>query len=278
MRADRWLTLSVARHFAQGDTGALPILMYHSISSKTENRQHPYYDTTTRLEIFHAQVEHLRQKGYRAPALRDALDKTSGPKVVFTFDDGFEDFLTAAWPVLRSAGFSATVFLPTSFIGDDRKVFLGTPCLTWREVRLLHSQGVEFGSHTVSHSELVRQTRNDVRRELSDSRHAIEDHLGTPITSFSYPYAFPEADREFVSFFRDALNEAGYKAGVTTRIGRHTVNDDPFLLKRLPINSEDDIPFFGAKLEGAYDWMHSLQIVFKTIKTGIQRRTFSESK
>ena len=78
--------------------------------------------------------------------------------VVITFDDGFRDFYTAAFPVMQEHQFTATVFLPTAFIGEDRRSFKGAECLTWEEVRRLRRAGVQFGSHTVNHPRLVEWT------------------------------------------------------------------------------------------------------------------------
>src|SRR6185369_12183946 len=105
-------------------------------------------------------------------------------------DDGFRNFHTEAFPVLQKHQFTATVFLPTGFIGDaadvpsgqsrvedngpaenaeaegvlvaplpgsqaspgrGRRSFKGTECLTWEEVRELRNSGIRFGSHTVTH-------------------------------------------------------------------------------------------------------------------------------
>ncbi len=74
--------------------------------------------------------------------------------MVITFDDGFADFYTNAFPLLNRYGFSATVYLPTAYIGKSAREFKGVECLTWDQVRALDRAGVEFGSHTVSHPQL----------------------------------------------------------------------------------------------------------------------------
>ena len=208
------------------------------------------------------------------------------PKLVcITFDDGFRDFYMGAFPVLQKHGFTATVFLPTAFIAGSRSVqglrFDGSgfevPChfpfrnphsefLTWNEVRELRQAGIQFGSHTVNHPRLVELPWNEVAEELRESKQELEQHLGEPVTTFAYPFAFPQANRAFVQDFRRLLAEIGYTCCATTELGRVGLGDDPYRLKRLPANSLDDLGLYRAKLEGCYDWLALAQGMIKTVK------------
>jgi peptidoglycan/xylan/chitin deacetylase (PgdA/CDA1 family) len=187
--------------------------------------------------------------------------------VVLTFDDGYRDFYSEAFPILRKFGFPATVFLPTQFIHPDRNIpFKRGVCMTWQEVRELRREGVLFGSHTVSHSQLKSLPKKDIAYEIRESKKNIEDSLGEDVESFSYPYAFPDEDRGLVAYLREELESCGYRNGVSTRIGTATIRDDRYFIRRLPMNGSDDAPLFKAKLEGGYDWLNQLQFLFKMIK------------
>jgi peptidoglycan/xylan/chitin deacetylase (PgdA/CDA1 family) len=270
-RLDRALTISLARwqQLSRATPRAgIPILMYHSVSENLDLQPSPYYRLTTSPRRFRGQMQWLSDNGYRTIGIPDALAALGKPPshasarlVVLTFDDGFRDFLTDAWPVLHSCGFTATVFLPTAFIGPDRKQFKGRDCLTWDEARELVRGGVSFGSHTVSHRKLRGLPWPEISRELRASRQDIEDALGTAVTLFAHPYAFPREDPRFVADLRSELVESGYEIGVTTLIGRLRKGDDPLCVKRLPVNDHDDKELLRCKLSGAYDWIGRAQAV-----------------
>jgi peptidoglycan/xylan/chitin deacetylase (PgdA/CDA1 family) len=243
--------------------------MYHSISDRDEPGRRPYYRTVTASDVFGSQMRLLRECGYRTIGLNEAGQisgkAVAGRRVIITFDDGFRDFHTHAFPILSRFGFTATMFLPTAYIANERRQFNGIECLTWSEVRELERSGMVFGSHTVTHPQLRTLSLPAVRRELEYSKEAIEDKIGRPVTSFSYPYAFPEADRNFCRELRTILGECGYTNGVSTTIGTAGQRSDVFFYKRLPVNSCDDARLFAAKIEGAYDWLHSAQYALKLL-------------
>jgi peptidoglycan/xylan/chitin deacetylase (PgdA/CDA1 family) len=281
LRLDRCLTLSIFRTLkrldSKGTVRRVPILMYHSISDEPEAGVRPYYRLTTHPRRFAEQMQWLNQRGYWGVSLELALamladgEADNWPLVVITFDDGYRDFYTEAWPVLQRHSFAATVFLPTALVGSQRKSFRGRECLTWSEVRDLHAQGVRFGSHTVSHPKLHELPWNRIEDELRFSRQSLEQELGEKIYSFAYPYAFPQEDRRFTARFAALLRAQGYRSCVTTRIGRARMDEDLFSLRRLPVNSGDDEALFIAKLQGAYDWMSVVQNAFRFGKVWAKR-------
>jgi peptidoglycan/xylan/chitin deacetylase (PgdA/CDA1 family) len=244
--------------------------MYHSIRDGAEGR-HPYYETSTSPRVFAQQMRFLHEGGYRTLKLAEVLQGAAGchpeKSVVITFDDGYADFYRNAFPLLAEHGFTATAFVITGLLKAQRTCFKGTECLNLPEVRELHSQGISIGSHTVTHPELKLLRQDEVESELSGSQKTLEDALGAPVKSFSYPFAFPEADRGFVSKLADLLNKCGYENGVTTILGTAHPGADRWFLPRLPINSHDDLRFFQAKLEGAYDWLHRIQLASKILRS-----------
>lgn len=268
--------------------------MYHSIAADAETGVEPYFQVRTSPTRFAEHMQWVADLGYRAVSLREGLSwldqQRAGPAsvpdacrlVAVTFDDGFQDFLDAAFPVLQRHGFSATMYLPTAFIGEERKTFKGHTCLTWGEVRELDAADIEFGSHTVNHPRLTDLPWLEIESELRDSKGVIEQQLGRAVQSFAYPYAFPQENRRFAKRFRALLERSGYLSSVTTTIGRVHCGSDLHELPRLPANSVDDRQLLEAKLAGGYDWVALPQMTHKHAKRCLryfsQRRRLQQDK
>lgn len=271
-RLDRLASVYVAHPLAKL-TGrvskvCVPILNFHSVSDNLFGKVHPYHQINTSVSVFAQQMRWLRRGGYRTISLLDLLGgfaaaEDLSKRIVLTFDDGYRDFYTDAFPILKQCGFTATVFLATDRIQDTSHRLEGADYLTWHEVKELHSQGVLFGSHSVTHADLRSLAPEEINYEIAYSKEAIEDKIGAPVDSFAYPFEFPEEDPDFTRYLADILQNCGYSNGVSSMIGRATPKDAPLFLPRLRVNSWDDDELLRAKLEGGYDWLRWPQLVYK---------------
>jgi peptidoglycan/xylan/chitin deacetylase (PgdA/CDA1 family) len=255
-------------------TQGIPVLMYHSISEEPETGVRPYYRTATHPKVFNNHMQYLYEHGYAVIDLHAAITALESDKnvyrkyVVITFDDGLRDFYTNALPILKKYSFPATVFVPTGLI-DTGQPLKDRPVMTWDEIQELKSQGIQIGSHTVSHMQLKDLPLEQLKYELEISKACLEAQLGESIDTFCYPYAFPEGNVEFLPTLKEILVNAGYRYATGTRIGTLKKGDDPYYIKRIPMNSCDDILLFEAKLNGGYDWLYGPQMAFKKLKQGI---------
>ena len=268
--ATLYLSMPLTRAIGLGRGTRLPILMYHSISGNLFGMSHPFYQIHTLPAIFSEQMRWLRSEGYRSldlpgawAALASGADLSNS--VVLTFDDGYRDFYTEAMDVLKQCGFTATIFLATDRIRQNSARIAGADYLTWGEVRELHREGIRFGSHTVTHADLRSLEPEDLEFELGQSKEIIEQNLGVAIDSFSYPFSFPEEDKNLVRFLEDLLENFGFDYGVTTTLGRAARKNNKFFLPRLPVNNWDDRDLLRAKVEGGYDWLHWPQLLKRSI-------------
>ena len=241
--------------------------MYHGIRRESEFSQ-AYFQTTTAPEKFRAHMQFLRDRGYTTVRMDELFADTDGDRgqqkrVAITFDDGNSDFYTEALPVLLRHGFTATVFVITGFTSGSSQTETRS-YLTWSEIKEVRAQGIEIGSHTVSHPELWRLSRRELEYEIGHSKDAIEQQLGAKIEAFSHPLAFPEHDKRYTNLLSDLLQQHGYETAVSTIVGTAEPGQRRYTLPRLPVNSHDDLRFFQAKLEGAYDWVHIAQFFYKS--------------
>lgn len=206
------------------------ILTYHSIADGPSPLEIP-------PAIFAQQMDWLRSNA-RVMPLRELVDALVIHKplpartVVLTFDDGFRDFHAAAAPVLLRLGLPATVFLPTMYVGGIND-WPGQPAwvvpqalMSWSEIRELAEQGIEFGSHSVTHPDLTTLRATDFLGEYDRSKEEIESHTGRPADFFCYPYG------RWNQMVRDALEER-YRGACSTGAGVVEADADPFALPRV---------------------------------------------
>ncbi|BDI32150.1 polysaccharide deacetylase [Capsulimonas corticalis] len=228
------------------DWSPVPILMYHAVEDAPRAPQYKHF-YVTRSE-FAAQMRMLKRGGYTPitfPILAEAMAGGAtlpAKPVLLTFDDGYENLLTNAHPLLRDLNFPYTVFLVSERIGKTNEWvieegFDATPLLDWNQIREMAAwDGVSFQAHTATHPHLNRIGQDQLRRELTVSKQQLEQELQLPMDVLCYPYG--HLSEEVVAETR----AAGYAMAVTTEFGRVRRGDDPL---RLPRISVYHVPFLS---------------------------------
>jgi peptidoglycan/xylan/chitin deacetylase (PgdA/CDA1 family) len=228
----------------------VPVLMYHMVRESSHPAEKRYACSPA---MFRRQMAYLKKSGYRVISLGDLATSVAGGtqlngrEVVITFDDGFRDNYTNALPVLRQYGFSAAVFVVSGSVGgaNEWMVQNGYPrreMASWDELREMAEQGVEIGSHTVTHCSLDTADERSATCELRDSRQQIGERLGRPVRFFAYPYG------RLTQGTAAMVKAAGYDAACSTRSGFNNAGTDPFILRRLEIYGTDSLWRFALKL------------------------------
>jgi peptidoglycan/xylan/chitin deacetylase (PgdA/CDA1 family) len=106
----------------------------------------------------------------------------------------------------------------------------GRLMLSWEEVREMHRAGFSFGAHTVGHPILTRLSLSGARREMRESKEAIEAALGAPVQTFAYPNG---SAADFGVEHKEALRDLGFRCALTTIFGVNRPGDDLFELRRI---------------------------------------------
>ena len=234
LRLDRLITLYFASPLSRvlrfRSIASVPILAYHSISDNLFGYSHPYYQINTSPGVFAEQMKWLRRHGYHTVTQLQAFDalehgaRLPSRPIMITFDDGYRGVWADALPVLMRMHMPATAYVITDRISNGDPSFL-----TWSELRALDANGVAVGSHTVTHADLTTLDDAQALAQLTDSRRALEQHLGRPVQWFAYP-AGAENQR-----IVDLTRRAGYVLAVTTQPGTVQSAADPLELHRYEV-------------------------------------------
>lgn len=228
---------------------AVSVFMYHQVGHFNRPKTHraDYCD----VDRFKNQMWLLKLSGYTVISLSDACkgvfegaDLPPRPAVL-TFDDGYQDFDQFAWPILNEFGYPATVFLVSRLIGAGSTWDMSLPAAALMSsvtIRRLHREGVNFGSHTLSHCRLSQLSTAEQRKEIFESKSEIENILGEQITDFCYPYG----DYDLRS--RDLVAEANYSSALTCIRGAANGADNRYEIPRKAISYGDNMIGFLWKL------------------------------
>jgi peptidoglycan/xylan/chitin deacetylase (PgdA/CDA1 family) len=224
----------------------LRVLTYHSIAEARHDRD------SVDPELLRAHLRYLTTRGWRSLDPRAferevrGLPRRKGPPgYLLTFDDGYADMLSAAWPILGSFGCRPIVFVVTDCVGGTDR-FNGSIAprrmLTWEELRQLQASGVTIGSHSCSHRPLVGLSLAELEREVVGSKARLESELGCRADYFAYPYG---ASTPVVEA---CVAQAGYQAAFAgpgpTRA--------PFRIARTAIGGADSVSRLRLKLSPLY--------------------------
>ncbi len=265
-----WLLRSRGKPAESG----LRILFYHRVSNDRD-------ELAVRTDMFARQMDHLAAEGYRAVDVCTAarlLDEniSLSRTVALSFDDGYRDVAENAAPVLARHGFGATVFVAPAVI--DGSASFGwyrrqPPLLSWEEIAEL-DRGATFGfeAHSLTHPNLLELSDEDARREIADSKAALEERLGREVEGFSYPAGL------FGARERTLVSEAGYRLAVSCEPGVNDARTDRFALRRRQIDARDRLLDFKAKVGGGHDSPPLLRSAYRRYRFGADRPISASSR
>jgi peptidoglycan/xylan/chitin deacetylase (PgdA/CDA1 family) len=252
-RAQEWLARRAGRRF-------MAILLFHRVTDQV-----PADGLTVPTAPFRDICAMLHRR-FRVVPLAEVFDAVRSGRdmpprtVAVTFDDCYRDNLFAA-RVLAEHGLPATFFIPTGFVGTDHTFPWdhGLPAmsnLNWDEVRKMAALGHEIGSHTVTHADLGAVSDEEARRELCESKEALEKQLGRRVRWLAYPFGGKKNFRPVVLALAE---EAGYEGCLSGYGGFVRPGADPRLLPRDAAPCYQGLNELHLYLRGCLDWYYALK-------------------
>lgn len=210
----------------------VPILYYHSIATEKGN------ELRMPVEKFREQMQYLKDNGYYTLSLDQLYDFLVNNKpipkksVAITFDDGYEDNYTGAFPILKEFRFHAAIFVITKTVDTDSSY------LTSAQLKEMSDYGIDIESHTVSHNDLDKYSYDQQYKELTVSKQFLEALLQKPVKYFVYPSGKYNQDT------LAAVKKADYYMAFNTENKWAGKEDGIYTLKRVFLSSSFGMDVF----------------------------------
>jgi len=225
----------------------VPILMYHYISEPPADADIYRKDLSVPPARFESHLRYLQEHGYRVITLDDLLAFLAYGKplpdrpVILTFDDGYEDNYTHAFPLLRQYGMVGHFFIISDFVNQRRSGYM-----TWPQIEEMAAAGQRIGSHSRDHPDLKGKSVDYLVWQALGGLEAIQEHVGYHPRWISYPAG--SYDDQTIAVYRSAH----YWGGLSTEQGATHTLEQIFALRRVRVRGTHTAADLAALL--ALDW------------------------
>jgi glycosyltransferase involved in cell wall biosynthesis/SAM-dependent methyltransferase len=227
----------------------IPVLAYHRVADDGPAALSPWRVTP---QAFEAQMRLLRRHGYYTVTPEQMLQHMHrraplpGRPVLITFDDAYQDFADAAWPVLQACGFGATVFAVVDRVGDAARwdADAGPPArlMDSQTIVALSRQGVCFGSHLASHAPAPTLSSRALLDEVVRYKTQLEAWTGGPVRTIAAPYGAVDER------YHRTIAAAGLSLGFTSDHGTANLWAAPGRTPRVEVRGDWSLADFAAAL------------------------------
>lgn len=217
------------------DNRGVPVLYYHSVDPSEKN------EVTISPQKLKEQLLFIKNSGYTTLTMAELNDYILNNKpipeksIVITFDDGYMDNYTNAFPILKELDMKATVFVITNGIDDGYY-------MSSAQLKEMSDYGLDIESHTNKHLHLNELTYEQQLEELKTSKEKIEGITGKTVLSVAYPFG------DLNENSKKAVTEAGYSLAFTTDLGYADRDDHAITLDRIYVSSTYTMDQFKDRL------------------------------
>ena len=221
--------------------------MYHYVSEPPADADIYRRDLSVAPANFEAQLAWLQSQGYESITLTDLVYHLArgwplpDKPVILTFDDGYRDNYTNAFPLLQEYGYTGTFFLVTGPIDFENPDYL-----TWDMVEEMHQAGMDFQPHSYRHLDLRGTGLDFLIFEILAPKEAIEARTGETPRFYAYPSGRYD-DRTIA-----VLKSANYWGAVITEQGATHTSDGLFELDRVRVRWRHTVEDFAELM--ALEW------------------------
>lgn len=203
----------------------LPVFMYHNVSDDVGTDKYVNnYISPSKLD---SELKYINDNKYQTIFESDLLDLENYTKpIALTFDDGYENFYTNAYPLLKKYKEKATVNIITKFI--NKKNYLTTSQI----IEMKNSGFISFESHTQTHQDLTKISDKSLDKELSGSKDDLKNNFNIDSKVICYPSG---------KYNDNVINSAKkyYSLGLAIKNKEYNVNNDKsYEIPRVRINRD----------------------------------------
>ncbi len=205
----------------------VPILMYHYVEYVTDERDTIRKSLALTPHVFEKQLQTLVNDGYTFITTKDLADvldekaKLPAKPIILTFDDGYGDFYTDVFPLLKKHNVKAVTYIVPGVL--DKLNYMTSS----QAAEVAKSDLVEIGAHTVHHAWLKGMGKEQATYEIGESKKMLEANYGKPVVSFAYPYG------AFDSQAADIAKQVGFRTAVSTVPGIESSKNNQYFLYRI---------------------------------------------
>jgi peptidoglycan/xylan/chitin deacetylase (PgdA/CDA1 family) len=218
----------------------VPILMYHYISAPPSDADSVRLDLSVTPKNFRQQMGWLKDKGFTSITPNDLYAALTRGKrlpthpVLLTFDDGYADAYTDAFPILKEFGFTGTFFVVSGFIDSGSSDYL-----TWKQAKEMAKAGMSIQNHSRTHKGMQGRDHDWLVDQIVVPRDRIEEEIGIRPRFFCYPSGYYDDDTI------QELQDAGFVAAFTVADGTFAYTDDMMRLPRVRMHGTTTLAQFA---------------------------------
>ncbi len=223
------------------------IFYFHSVYKENRRR-------------FEEQIKFIKKNASPINLAEDKELKPNKKYFSLTFDDGFQNLLDNVIPFLKKENLPATIFIPTDYIGKQPKWLISSEIyekdksefiMTEVQIKNLDKSLFSIGSHTCSHPYLSKLSKDEIKRELDESKKILESIVNYNINMLSFPHGD----------YSEKVIEIAESLGYNKMFGviADNTNYKDKLIGRIFVSQNEWKFELWLKINGGYNWQQLIQ-------------------